>query len=289
MKHWGPVVARNGDLTAIDCEHCGWAHLVPLPDEKEVKAFYENDGQYTNDSWFEKELKEHRKGFWEAYYESQAKLLYTPHSTIIDWGCGAGFFLHWWRRGNKSLWALGVEPSKRAREFYPKIHPSPISCSAPIFSLGKNAPVFPQQNHRISLVLEHLVDPLGFMKMIGKRGESKVLIVVPNEITNPIQKKVGGNWWVQKHHINYFTPQGLRRLLWKAGFEVTYETATAPMEIFILLGLDYRENDKLGKQCHEFRLRFERRFGRTAFALYHLLYKRFGWGRELVFVAEKIN
>lgn len=285
--HWGPVVAKNKNLTVIDCVHCGWAHLYPLPDEEEVKAFYEADGQYTDDSWFDKELEEHQKGLWDAAYREQADILSDEKNVLIDWGCGAGFFVDWYRLDKKSGYCIGVEPSSRARS-YSCILGSPIAPFIFPPSIEEFIPIRPIYTGRVSLVLEHLPNPLGFLEMIKSTIESKLLVIVPNEL-NPLQKKVGGNWWVQEHHINYFTPQGLRRLLWKAGFKVTYETATAPMEIFLLLGLDYRENDELGRKCHEARLRFEQRFSKSAFALYHLLYKKFGIGRELVFVAEKIK
>ena len=280
MTHFGSIVARRENLTVIDCIECGWAHLFPLPDEEEVKAFYESDGQYTDDSWFDKELEEHKKGWWEAYYQSQIDML-ASENILIDWGCGAGFFPDWYYR--KTGRCFGIEPSPRARA-YGCMHSPLDPIILPDTFVTKGGGKF---SGRAALVLEHLVDPLGFLKMVHEAIEERLLIVVPNEM-NPLQKKVGGNWWVDKHHINYFTPQGLRRLLWRAGFETTYETATFPIEIFILMALDYRGNDKLGKRCHEFRLKFEKRFGKTSFALYHLLYKQFGWGRELVFVAEKV-
>ena len=284
MTHWGPVVARtgyeHGDLTVIDCEHCGWAHLYPLPSEEEVKAFYEADGPYPDDSWFDKELEEHEKGYWEAYYQSQVDML-SSENILIDWGCGAGFFPDWYYRHTGRC--FGIEPSPRARA-YGCVHSplDPIILPDTFVTNGGG-----RFSGRAALVLEHLVDPLGFLKIVHGVIEDKVLIVVPNEMSN-LQKKVGGNWWVHEHHINYFTPQSLRRILWRAGFAVTYETATFPLELFIiLLGLDYRNNDELGRKCHEFRLKFEKRFSKSSFALYHLLYKKFGWGRELVFVAEK--
>jgi hypothetical protein len=73
----------------------------------------------------------------------------------------------------------------------------------------------------------------------------------------------------------------------KAGFDVVFETATFPMELFILMGTDYRGNDILGQQCHETRLKTEQTFGEKAFDFYKHLYDNYKWGRELVFVGQK--
>lgn len=69
--------------------------------------------------------------------------------------------------------------------------------------------------------------------------------------------------------------------------KVIHESATFPMELFILAGMDYRKNDELGKKLHAARLRFEQTFGKNAFRLYNYLYKKHGWGRELIFVGSK--
>jgi len=281
MTHWGPVVAKNEGLKVIDCAFCGWAHLYPPPSEEEVKTFYEQDGPYSDDSWFDKELEEHNDGLWDAYYQSQVDIL-SSDNTLIDWGCGAGFFPDWHYRHIGIC--FGIEPSPRARA-YGCVHSPLDPIILPDIFITNGGGRF---SGRAALVLEHLVDPLGFLKVMHSVVHDRAIVIVPSEFS-ALQKKVGGNWWVHKHHINYFTPQSLRRILWEAGFKTTYETATFPMEIFLMLGLNYRENDELGNKCHEFRLKFEKRFGKTSFALYHLLYKKFGWGRELVFVAEKLR
>ena len=142
----------------------------------------------------------------------------------------------------------------------------------------------------MALVLEHVVDPLETVLIakknyIGSKG--KLLVIVPNEF-NPlqvrVQARVGGAWYVQQPHINYFSKVGINSLLQACGFRITYQGGTFPMELLYLMGHKYIGDDAVGQQCHQIRLNFERRMGWYAFRLYHLLYSRLGWGRETIIV-----
>jgi hypothetical protein len=161
---------------------------------------------------------------------------------------------------------------------------------------------------RFSLVLEHVPDPAGFLSdHLAWPGldAKKVLVVVPNEF-NPLQRAVLRRdplgtfrdvplgpvhhhrraWFVDRRHLNYFDPPGLRACFEDAGLRVTYEGATFPMELFILAGADYRKNKSIGLAAHRLRLRFEKAMGSLAWRIYEMLYRRWGVGRELVFMGE---
>lgn len=282
-RHFGARIAENDGLSVIWCDVCGFAHLFPLPDEKEVEAFYTEDKFYKDISWFEKEKREHEAGLWDAYYQYNVNLL--PPGYLIDLGCGLGWFGKFWEDNVGLAW--GIEPSYKALKwaYYNStitfIHPDlDIWASYWGSSEGK-------KSIRACLLLEHLVNPKQYLLDLMPLIDDKILIIVPNEF-NPLQKRIGGDWFVCEHHINYFNSEGMRNLLKSVGLKVTHESATFPMEIFPLIGLDYRGNDKLGRKCHMARLKFEKLLGVRAFKLYERLYKWFDIGRELIFVAEKI-
>ena len=162
---------------------------------------------------------------------------------------------------------------------------------------------------RMALLLEHLPDPRAFIiearqkfcnfdaEMLPIRGSvskhalSKIMLIVPNE-RNPLQKlverSVGYSWYVQRPHINYFTKNSIKRLLHTCGFRTVFQTGTFPMELLYLRGYKYIGNDAIGQRCHQIRLDFERRYGKRAFDLYHLLYTVLGWGRETIIIGEKL-
>ena len=64
-----------------------------------------------------------------------------------------------------------------------------------------------------------------------------------------------------------------------------------PMELFLLMGDNYVDNDKIGKICHNKRKRFEFSLikGNTQLKikLYHLLAKN-NLGRDIILTAKKI-
>jgi len=282
--HAGHIVAVHNGLTVLDCWQCGYKHLDPLPSEREVESYYRDDQFYQGGNntpdWFTKEANEHELGLWNTCYDYQCELLDTS-LPLLDVGTGCGWFVRHYQYWNK---AWGIEPSVSAREIggignY--IYPDRNAF------LAKRGWVVPM-NIRMALVLEHVVDPyreiVRYMGHLGREG--KMMVVVPNDFSG-LQRKIGGHHWISKVHINYFNEEGIRGLLAKAGLKTVHVSTTYPIERNILKGRDYRGDDALGRQCHMERLQFEKKHGTRAFIYYHLLYKLFGWGRELIVVAKK--
>ena len=289
-SHFGPTVAFKNDLKVIACYDCGRYHLDPLPDPRKVSQYYQADKFYTDsDQWFHREADEHRRGLWDAAYHWQVKQLRTvtrPCSRLIDLGTGAGWFVHFWNKNYGS--AVGVEPSRTATSWSPCFNRLEANLSKAARRYIPGSPVY----LRAALVLEHLPDPVGFLKeaLTAFLGALAVMVIVPNEF-NPLQLRLNkklpltqNTYWLVKDHVNYFNPVSLRSTMVQAGLEVVFEGVTAPMELFPLTGLNYIGNDKLGVKCHQTRLQFETVFKGLAFGLYQQWYKRHGWGRELVFI-----
>ena len=282
----GKFVAFNNKLSVLSCWTCGFAHLFPRPD---TNGYYESDRFYSEHSpcgWLMKEVDEYRDRLWNSAYIHQLKLFGSPCKSLIDVGAGTGIFVDFaYRHGYSPVY--GIEPSHSARTVS-----SVISGNVLFPDLGtfkERVLTFSQydMNVRMSLVLEHIIDPVKFIQeykpLMGETG--KLMVIVPSEF-NPLQRRVDGNWFVSNVHINYFTPQSLQKMLESVGLRVIYIGATFPTEAFILAGLDHRNNPELGKKLHRMRLKFERKFGPRIFDWYKALFDRWGWGREVVMVAE---
>lgn len=278
--HSGPIVIENKYFKVIDCIQCGWAHLDPLPSADAVNQLYKEDDYYTDNAWFDQERKEHMAGLWDTAFSYQAKQL-GPAPMTIDWGCGAGWFPMWYQHVIKQN-CIGIEPSKRANEY---LHYLPIQDRP--FILPCLRPTYQRNpaNHRMALILEHLIQPVQFLEQLKKRWYKRGLIFVPNEF-NVLRRKYAPNSVLDPKHINYFSPQGLRNLVIQCGFKVVWEGATFPMEIFLAMNLNYLENPALGHKLHLARLHFEKTLGHAAFDLYRLLYRKLGWGRGLLMTVE---
>jgi hypothetical protein len=272
--HRGPLKVNR----LLDCWECGFAHLWPLPEESTVAAYYEDDQFYATHSppdWFEKEQREHKAGLWWPYYDYLAGLL-DSGKPVIDWGCGSGWFIdrlidkHWFA-------AVGVEPSAVARRWSP-VKDFIVSDPHKLSGLKGNVSLI--------LTLEHIHNPERWLRTtILPHLDGKLLIVVPNEF-NPLQAQAKGDWFVSDPHLNYFTPYTLGQMMNRLGLSVTHVSATFPMELAIVLGYDYRGNDKRGRKWHNIRLGFEKKLGTRAFDIYGKLFNRWGWGREIIMVAE---
>ena len=315
-KHAGPVVARNDKLYVIDCHKCGYAHLLNLPAQGEVDAYYTTDKFYSTYSppdWFQRETQEHQAGLWTPYYKWEARH-FPEHATILDIGCGMGWF-SWIVRHTTQHFRVGVEPSEAARTQASRhgmhlLYPT-------ITEARKHYPKHATDSVRMRLVLEHLLDPQAMLlecqQWVGARG--RLELVVPNELNplqNVIRKHITGDrasrgnnvpsrhgtirgyapykdWFVQAPHINYFTKQSIKGLLERTGWRIVDEGATFPTELWWLLGQQYIGNDKLGHQLHMRRLQFEYHLGPKAFELYRKLYQWFGIGRELLVFAKPLS
>jgi hypothetical protein len=287
FKHFGVVRGNKDGLSVIDCHICGHAHLYPVPTDTD--EYYKNDLFYAEHSpsdWLDKELREYEDGLWDTAYKYQATILRTARF-LVDVGAGLGTFVDYW---SSSLYysGFGLEPSSKARAK----SPSPMSMYDVDYksSIFKFLNDFPDENKiiRMALVLEHIPYPKRFLEdyvQYMSLGD-KLMVIVPNDFS-PLQKRVGGNWFISPVHCNYFTPDSLSGILQSLGLKIVHKSSTFPMELFILLGFDYRGNDVKGRKAHNFRMKFEKMFGVASFKLYKLLFDKYGWGREIIMVAEK--
>jgi hypothetical protein len=293
--HYGPIVATRNDLTVVGCFNCAYSHLYPLPSPKTVELRYgREDSFYINsDPWFRKEREEHEKGLWDAAYRWQAGLLQKTQKTsrLVDLGTGSGWFVKWWQDNRGS--AIGVEPSRTALTYSPVPGQIEKSLAGASKRFSRGTPV----HLRASLLLEHLPDPAGYLRECLRLFPSTqaVLVVVPNEFSNiqlRLNRKLQGDsryWWIAKDHLNYFNPQSLKNMLAQAGLMVVKMEVTFPMELWQKCGIRYIGNDRVGRQVHRLRLRFEQLLGNGSFALYRHLFRQYGIGRELVAVAVPAN
>jgi SAM-dependent methyltransferase len=275
-NHHGPAIAQKDNLIVIKCRECKFAHLHPLPDPIATTRYYSDyDAEYSTPdgaAWLDKEKAEHEADLWDSAYRWQALLL--NYGSLLDVGAGAGWFVRWWDK-NVCPAAYGVEPSKICRTIGP-----------PMLSTFEQAQKVltdvPLANIRLSLVLEHVLDPETLLRQYVEllRPGGRVMAIVPNEF-NPLQMRVArkrGDWFVDGRHINYFTGPTLAKLFNRVGLRVRYLGATHPTEWWPI---------RWGPQFHRGRLRFERLVGPRIFGLYTRLYHSREWGREIVMVGEK--
>jgi SAM-dependent methyltransferase len=292
--HDGPLVTRAKGYDVIDCAVCGFRHVLPLPDPAELERTY-RESYYTDEKptfiAHAGEDQEWAELTQRDRLESFERLLPPERRRLLDVGCGPGFFL---KTAKERGWrVLGIEPSRQAAEHARGLGLEVVEDffnpdTAP--GLGRFDAV------HLNNVLEHVPNPLTVVRLARDLLTPGGLLClnVPNDFT-PFQESARGalslpQWWVAPpHHLNYFDFDSLSHLVTAAGFRIAERSTSFPMELFLLMGLDYTTNPELGLACHNQRKRFDLGLEKAGFketrrAFYRALAQA-GMGREAVVIA----
>ena len=295
--HSGPFLAENNNFKVINCNSCGFKHIIPIPTEEELNNVYKEQYYTVEKPLYIERMKEDAE-WWEIAYTDRYKTfeeqLGNKKGKILDVGSGTGYFL---KTGKDRGWnTLGIEPSKQAAEYSREELNLKIIENQLTEENCKEFGTFDVVH--LSLVLEHIPDPIKMIKiifaMINPGG--LICVVVPNDF-NPFQKILSKydnypEWWVSPpHHINYFDFDSLKKLVQNCGFNVYLEEATFPIDMFLLMGDNYIGNDDLGRACHKKRMRLETLLSKDlSNEIKRKMYQNFaqlGIGREVIIYAKK--
>lgn len=295
IDHSGIVLHSTEDFDVIECESCGFKHIIPIPDEEELRSIYKHE-YHVKDKPL---MLQHQLEDEEWHAETNRARLATIENklkrkgSLLDIGSGNGFFL---KNAKEKGWQTkGIEPSDKAVDY----------CNS--IGLDVVHGVFDQQCAdsigqfdvlHLWEVLEHLPDPAGMLALCRQVVAPGGLIVVgvPNDY-NSLQKILNEDlgekpWWVAPpHHINFFNRRSLEKLLLRNGFNPVHHETSFPMEIFLLMGKNYLDDPELGRDSHAMRKALELNLTRTGNrSVLDKLYKSFadaGFGRHTLIIAEK--
>jgi SAM-dependent methyltransferase len=261
--HPGPVLEKAGAHQVVDCAACGYAHILPMPTPADLKRLY-GEKFYGEDKTqyfvrMEQDIEWWNMVYAERYETIERLLGPRPGRRILDVGCSGGWFMSSGRaRGWKTL---GIELGRQAVE-YARRHGLDVleedANDADLLKLG------PFDAIHSSFVFEHLPEPAALLrKLVGALAPGGILVTdVPNDF-NPLQLAARKSlqsipyWVAPDHHLNYFTPDSLRRLFAENGLEAVEMEGTFPLEMFLLMGDNYIGNDAVGRPLHGKRKRFE--------------------------------
>lgn len=256
--HNGPVVTARDGIDVIECEQCGYKHVVPLPSPETQAEFYEEAFYQDEKSNYIEEASEDFA--WKAVecelrYSIASELLEGAKGRVLDIGSGPGDFL---AVGTKLGWlGSGIEPSPLAARH------------ARARGLDVQTGFFDEQSARsfadfdfvhLSEVLEHVARPEELLKLAFQtlRPGGVLCVSVPNDY-NSLQeiitkKHERTSWWVvPDHHLNYFNFDTLSELITACGFDVCQTLTNFPMELFLLMGQDYTSDPARGRELHGWR------------------------------------
>lgn len=261
-QHKGNVLDRVEEYDVIDCEVCRFNHIVPIPTESELEDVY-RDEYYSqvipNHVDERREDLDWWNGVFDAHFDFFESNLSSDGRRILDVGSGPGYFL---QKGQERGWeTLGIEPSVQALTYSRNLGLDVIEGFLDA-KLASQIGYF----HVVHMheVLEHIVDPEQMLSLVYTllHPGGIVCVIVPNDY-NPLQQALRDScgyqpWWLAPpHHVNYFNFTSLSTLVKHVGFEVLHETATFPMELFLLMGDNYIGNNQIGRAMHAKRKQLE--------------------------------
>ncbi|HWO93872.1 MAG TPA: class I SAM-dependent methyltransferase [Dehalococcoidia bacterium] len=196
--------APRADIALGFCRGCGMVGNVAFePQLVEYAPGYENSQLFSP--------------AFRAYAESMARDLVERHDldgrTVVDIGCGQGEFLSLLCEAG-AAYGLGFDPSFRGTPESPRVAVVPHAFTAE--SLPATTGLVCCRH-----VLEHVADPLGFLRSLRRAldgaPDTPIFFEVPNGLSTLRDLAV---WDVIYEHCSYFTAPSLRRLFERSGFAV---------------------------------------------------------------------
>jgi dolichol-phosphate mannosyltransferase len=213
--HLGAQVFRctsdgHGDFTRIvECANCGLIYEHP----REPESWLEQQYAGVEDPTYERESEGRIRTFSLLLDAIERQ---SSSGRIIEIGCYTGVFLglaqqRGWR-------TVGIEPSTWAAQ---KARGRGLEViNVPLRRAG-----LPEESFDAAAmwdVIEHLHDPMGTLKEIGRLlRPNGILCLSTMDVGSPFAKLLGHRWpWFMRMHLYYFNPGTMTKMLDAAGFEV---------------------------------------------------------------------
>jgi len=292
--HTGSILDKVDKYNVIECSHCGFKHLDPIPSEDELQEFYNKQYfQTAKPEYLEEDRREiiHRNIFFDQRIDFFSK--FAPGTTLLDVGCGDGLFLE--RAREKGFNVFGIEPSEQA---------SSIGRDSGLEIFHGTLNTFMQNNSRLfdivhlKNVLEHVDKPIQVLEECASLLNSGgiLYVEVPNDYD--LFQRLGvwihnerKSWLCIPDHINYFNFRSAEKLLQKLKFSVLRRDTTFPMYMFLCLGFNFIRYKALGKRLHNLRVKIEMFcFKRGLNTFRRIVYRglaQLGLGRTVILYAKK--
>lgn len=298
--HSGHCVVSVVGYDAIECEPCGFIHVIPLPTTQELNEYYQASFyEASKPNYFDD--AERDRDWLNICFDMKLDMLAESLGVasreevrgrrVLDIGSGPGHFL---RRAQELGWtAVGIEASPAAvhfsREFGVEVHQGYVDGEYALQELGHFDAIHMQH------VLEHLPDPIALLKALPAllKPGGAICIEVPNDFS-AVQEILYESmnfpaWWVAPpEHLNYWSKASLSAMLKSCGFSAASWTSQFPIDLALIAGANYVADPGLGRQIHLFRVALETKLARADPSLLRSLYTSLlnhGVGRELVVVA----
>jgi 2-polyprenyl-3-methyl-5-hydroxy-6-metoxy-1,4-benzoquinol methylase len=221
------AVERFGDFRFVRCPECTLEFCDPLKYDRDSydRAYKGNDADFyvPASSWLSQARRNLPESKWMLFSAQQNALkwieLYFPFASILDIGCGSGWFLAQARQ--MGFRVKGVEPGSLPVQIL-KQKGFEVECGS-LEAIPEN-----WQPDVVTLfeVLEHLPNPTDFLAKIRQRFQNSIFIL---SVPSPKRWTKGGRHRdaadYPPNHLTRWNTESLQRALSRAGYskvEVSY-------------------------------------------------------------------
>lgn len=186
----------------VSCNNCELWQTFPFPEEENIEKYYQSIEYISHsdkkDTFFDKLY--HLVRNYTLIQKVNLVKKYVPHGTILDIGCGTGYFLEECQKNKFNVY--GIEPSSEARDLA-------ISKNHKVY---ENIDSVMQSNLNFDVitmwhVLEHLYNPGAFVNTLYNmlNNNSYAIIAVPNRNSFDAQhyKEFWAGYDVPRHLFHY--------------------------------------------------------------------------------------
>jgi len=213
------VYKREGFFTVVKCENCGLMYTNPRPNQSIISNYYPDEYWEINEDYGDNESKlKHLAHQFINKISTKMDIPSEPDAKLLDIGCGDGkqLFKH-----KENGWiTYGVEINDLAANFVREHY------GLNVFTGTVEEAKFENDFFDVIIlnnVLEHLFDPKTTLNEINRilKNNGTLVIGIPN--ANSFEAKIFKKYWSAwdlPRHLYHFTPNTIKSLLNKTGFQV---------------------------------------------------------------------
>jgi SAM-dependent methyltransferase len=211
-----------GRFTVVECAQCGLMRTDPRPTADTIGAYYPDDyGPYLTSPVIKvKPSTWHRrfKARWNRWLGKDVRRLPDiPPGRMLEIGSAGGAYLLEMQAKGWTVEGIEFSPvaAQKARERGLDVRTGSLESSVP-----------PQHKADVItawMVLEHLHEPLAGLRKMREWVQPDGFLVAAVPDASALERRVFGEYWYGLHlpaHLYHYTPDSLRRLLDKAGWQL---------------------------------------------------------------------